>query len=235
MRLDKLLSHCGLGTRKEVKDLIKSGQVQVNDKIIKKDGYQVDENNDVIKLNDEMVEYRQYVYIMLNKPAGYISATFDKVHATVVDLIEGYDQFELFPVGRLDIDTEGLLLMTNDGHLAHHILSPKKHVPKVYFAKIDGIVDQSDIEAFKQGIVLSDFTCMPANLKILKVENNQSEIEVEIFEGKFHQVKRMFESRLKPVIYLKRIKMKNLVLDPMLKLGQYRELTEEELDELSKL
>ncbi|MBS5114754.1 MAG: rRNA pseudouridine synthase [Erysipelotrichaceae bacterium] len=235
MRLDKLLSHCGLGTRKEVKDLIKSGQVQVNDKIIKKDGYQVDENNDVIKLNDEMVEYRQYVYIMLNKPAGYISATFDQVHATVVDLIEGYDQFELFPVGRLDIDTEGLLLMTNDGHLAHHILSPKKHVPKVYFAKIDGIVDQSDIEAFKQGIVLSDFICMPANLKILKVENNQSEIEVEIFEGKFHQVKRMFESRLKPVIYLKRIKMKNLVLDPMLKLGQYRELTEEELDELSKL
>ena len=235
MRLDKLLSHCGLGTRKEVKDLIKRGQVQVNDKIIKKDGYPVDENNDVIKLNDEMVEYRQYVYIMLNKPAGYISATFDQVHATVVDLIEGYDQFELFPVGRLDIDTEGLLLMTNDGHLAHHILSPKKHVPKVYFAKIDGIVDQSDIEAFKQGIVLSDFTCMPANLKILKVENNQSEIEVEIFEGKFHQVKRMFESRLKPVIYLKRIKMKNLVLDPMLKLGQYRELTEEELDELSKL
>ena len=99
---------------------------------------------------DEMVEYRQYVYIMLNKPAGYISATFDQVHATVVDLIEGYDQFELFPVGRLDIDTEGLLLMTNDGHLAHHILSPKKHVPKVYFAKIEGIVDQSDIEALNK-------------------------------------------------------------------------------------
>lgn len=235
MRLDKLLAHCGLGTRKDVKSMIKDGRVRVNDTIIKKDGFILDENKDLVYLDDELVEYRKFVYLMLNKPDGYISATFDKVHPTVLDLINGYEHFDLFPVGRLDIDTEGLLLIANDGHLAHHILSPKKHVSKIYYAKIDGVVDENDVIAFKEGIELSDFTCMPANLKILSTTESESEIEVEIFEGKFHQVKRMFESRNKPLTYLKRLQMKNLKLDPKLKLGKYRELTEAELEDLRRL
>lgn len=235
MRLDKLLAHSGIGTRTEVKTLIKQGHVKVNDQIIKKDGFQINENKDLVYLDDILIEYRKFVYLMLNKPDGYISATFDQVHSTVLDLIDGYEHFDLFPVGRLDIDTEGLLLITNDGHLAHHILSPKKHISKIYYAKIAGKVDESDITAFKDGIELTDFKCMPANLKILSANDKESEIEVEIFEGKFHQVKRMFESRNKPVTYLKRIQMKNLKLDLNLKLGKYRELTDEELSDLRKL
>lgn len=235
MRLDKLLAHCGVGSRKEMKQLIRKGHIQVNGEIIKKDDYQVDEIKDTILLDNEEIQYRRFVYLMLNKPQGYISATMDQVHPTVIDLIEGYEHYELFPVGRLDIDTVGLLLLTNDGQLAHHILSPKKHISKIYYAKIDARVDETDIAVFKQGIDLGDFTALPANLKIVSANDEESEVEIEIFEGKFHQVKRMFEAVGKTVTYLKRIKMKQLILDPQLKEGQYRELTNDELENLMKI
>lgn len=234
MRLDKLLAHCGIGTRKEVKQWIRKGYVEVNEMVIKKDDYQVDENKDIIYFDGKRIEYRKYVYLMLNKPAGYISATFDKVHPTVIDLIFGYEHFELFPVGRLDIDTVGLLLLTNDGDLAHHILSPKKHISKIYYAKVDGFVGQEDIDTFKLGMDLGDFKSMPANLKIIKQEEKESEVEIEIYEGKFHQIKRMFEYVGKNVVYLKRLKMKELCLDSSLEEGEYRELTKEELENLIK-
>ncbi len=235
MRLDKLLAHCGVGSRKEMKQLIRKGHIQVNGDIIKKDDYQVNELEDTILLDNEEIHYRRFVYLMLNKPQGYISATMDQVHPTVIDLIEGYEQYELFPVGRLDIDTVGLLLLTNDGQLAHHILSPKKHISKIYYAKINARVDEQDAAAFKQGLDLGDFKALPANLNILSANDEESEVEIEIFEGKFHQVKRMFEAVGKTVIYLKRIKMKRLILDPQLEEGQYRELTNDELENLMKI
>ena len=167
---------------------------------------------------------------MLNKPDGYISATFDKYDPIVLDLIDqSYLVFEPFPVGRLDKDTEGLLVLTNDGQLAHRVLSPKKHVPKTYYAKIQGKVTEEDILAFEKGVILDDgYETMPSQLKILK-SDDMSEIELTIHEGKFHQVKRMFESVGKEVVYLKRLSMGKLKLDESLGLGEYRELTEEEV------
>lgn len=235
MRLDKLLAHCGYGTRKEVKDVIKKGHVSVNDIVIKKDKTQVEPTKDIVKVDGEVIVYEEYVYYMLNKPDGYVSATEDNVHHTVIELIDDYYRDDIFPVGRLDIDTEGLLLITNDGQLSHQLLSPKKHCPKVYYAKIKGEVTHDDIKAFKDGIVIDDgYLCQSAILNILSVENGNSEIEVEIYEGKFHQVKRMFLAVGKEVTYLKRIRMKNLELDPSLALGEYRRLTPEELDGLKE-
>jgi len=233
MRLDKLLAHSGFGTRKEVKELIKKGYVSVNGHIIKKDKFQIDPDIDEIKVDDEIIKYEEYVYYMLNKPAGYVSATEDNIYPTVVELIEDYYRHDLFPVGRLDIDTEGLLLLTNDGVLAHQLLSPKHHCPKVYFAKIKGIVDEKDVLAFQQGVVIDDYKCMSAQLKILSV-GEYSEVEVTIYEGKFHQIKKMFLSLGKEVVYLKRLSMKELKLDENLELGEYRRLTDEELDRLKK-
>ena len=170
---------------------------------------------------------------MLNKPAGFVSATEDHFYPTVIDLIEENYRQDLFPVGRLDIDTEGLLLITNDGQLAHQLLSPKKHCPKVYYAKIQGVVTNDDVQTFLSGVIIDqDYQCQSAHLKILSVNGNESEIEVEIYEGKFHQIKKMFHAVGKEVTYLKRIRMKNLVLDESLELGSYRELTDEELDRL---
>ncbi len=230
MRLDKLLAHCGFGTRKEVKELIKKGYVKVNDCIVTKDKTQVDPQQDTVYVEDEPIIYEEYVYYMLNKPAGYVSATEDFIHPTVVDLIDDYYRDDLFPVGRLDIDTEGLLLLTNDGVLAHQLLSPKKHCPKVYYAKVKGIVDENDIQAFYNGILIDhEYFCQPARLKILSVEGQQSEVEIKIYEGKFHQIKKMFLAVGKEVIYLKRIQMKNLILDENLSLGEFRRLTDEEL------
>lgn len=235
MRLDKLLAHCGYGTRKEVKDVIKKGHVSVNDIVIKKDKTQIEPTKDIVKVDGEVIVYEEYVYYMLNKPDGYVSATEDNVHHTVIELIDDYYRDDIFPVGRLDIDTEGLLLITNDGQLSHQLLSPKKHCPKVYYAKIKGEVTHDDIKAFKDGIVIDDgYLCQSAILNILSVENGNSEIEVEIYEGKFHQVKRMFLAVGKEVTYLKRIRMKNLELDPSLALGEYRRLTPEELDGLKE-
>ena len=235
MRLDKLLAHCGYGTRKEVKDIIKKGYVTVNGEIIKKDKTQINPENDIIKVDDETVVYEKYVYYMLNKPNGYVSATEDNIHPTVVDLIDDYYRDDLFPVGRLDIDTEGLLILTNDGILAHQLLSPKYHCPKVYYAKIKGIVTNEDIQKFLDGIVIvHEYQCQSAILKVLSTDTQTSEIEVEIYEGKFHQVKKMFLAVNKEVLYLKRIRMKNVILDPQLAVGDYRRLTDKELDGLKK-
>lgn len=232
MRLDKLLAHSGFGTRKEVKEYIKKGFVTVNGEITKKDKMQVEPETDVICVDGETIIYEEFVYYMLNKPAGYVSATEDNLYPTVVELIDDYYRNDLFPVGRLDVDTEGLLLLTNDGILAHQLLSPKKHCPKVYYAKIKGIVTDKDVQAFLDGITIDDYQCQSAKLKILHIDQTTSEIEVTIYEGKFHQVKKMFIARGKEVTYLKRIRMKELDLDNSLMLGEYRRLTDKELDRL---
>lgn len=230
MRIDKFLANMNYGSRTDVKKMLKKGLVQVNDQSVKNGKTHVDVEKDVITVGGEVVEYVKYIYLMLNKPDGVISATEDDLHDTVIDLLSLEDAaFEPFPVGRLDKDTEGLLLITNDGQLAHDLLSPKKHVQKVYFALIDGEVTQDDQIAFRKGVTLEDgYETKPADLKILK-SGTTSEIELTITEGKFHQVKRMFESVGKKVTYLKRIEMGALKLDPQLKLGEYRVLTEDEL------
>lgn len=230
MRVDKLLSNVGVASRAELKKYCKQGLISVNGKVINNSGVQVDSENDEVMFNGEKIVYREFVYIMLNKPDGYISATFDKHDPIVLDLIDpSYLVFEPFPVGRLDKDTEGLLVLTNDGQLSHRVLSPKKHVPKTYYAKIQGKVTEEDILAFEKGVILDDgYETMPSQLKILK-SDDMSEIELTIHEGKFHQVKRMFESIGKKVVYLKRLSMGKLKLDENLELGAYRELTEEEV------
>ena len=230
MRVDKLLSNVGVASRAELKKYCKQGLISVNGKVINNPGVQVDSENDDVRFNGEKIVYREFVYIMLNKPDGYISATFDKYDPIVLDLIDqSYLVFEPFPVGRLDKDTEGLLVLTNDGQLAHRVLSPKKHVPKTYYAKIQGKVTEEDILAFEKGVILDDgYETMPSQLKILK-SDDMSEIELTIHEGKFHQVKRMFESVGKKVVYLKRLSMGKLMLDENLNLGEYRELTDEEV------
>ena len=236
LRIDKILSNLGYGSRAELKVYCKKGMVKVNDKVISNPGTQVDTDVDKIEFNNEVVNYREFVYIMMNKPDGYLSATFDKRDPIVLDLIDSsYLAFEPFPVGRLDKDTEGLLVLTNDGQLAHRVLSPKKHVPKTYYAKIEGRVTEEDIKAFEQGVTLDDgYETMPAQLKILE-SGEQSEIELTIHEGKFHQVKRMFEAVDSSVLYLKRISFGPLKLDNSLSKGQYRLLTDNEVQQLKML
>ncbi|MBA2871799.1 16S rRNA pseudouridine516 synthase [Anoxybacillus calidus] len=231
LRIDKLLANMGYGTRKEVKKLLKSGVVKVDDVIVKDPKMQVNPDEQVVTVWGEEVQYKEFIYLMMNKPPGVISATEDVAQETVIDLLEEEDKiFEPFPVGRLDKDTEGLLLLTNDGQLAHQLLSPKKHVPKTYFAVIDGEVTEADVTAFRQGIVLDDgYETKPAELVILK-SGIRSDVEVTITEGKFHQVKRMFQAVGKRVVYLKRIQMGPLSLDESLELGEYRELTDEEVE-----
>ena len=229
-RIDKILSNLGYGSRAELKRYCKQNIITVNKVAVTNPGLQVDPENDEIIFDGEIVNYREFIYIMMNKPDGYISATFDKHDPIVLDLIDqSYLAFEPFPVGRLDKDTEGLLVLTNDGKLSHRVLSPKKHVPKTYYAKIDGKVTEDDIKAFEEGVVLDDgYKTMKSQLKILK-SDEISEIELTIHEGKFHQVKRMFESVDKKVVYLKRLSMGKLKLDESLSLGEYRELTDEEV------
>lgn len=231
MRLDKLLANMGFGTRKEVKEMIKKNRVTVNDKIIKNGKHHVDPYQDYIMVNNTVVEYQKYVYVMLHKPKGYLSATEDFKDKTVIDLLEPKIQhFNPFPVGRLDKDTEGLLLLTNHGQLAHQLLSPKKEIEKTYYAEIKGRVTEQDVEAFENGLILDDgYKTKSANLTILK-RGDVSEIEVTITEGKFHQVKRMFEAVGKKVVYLKRVRMGEILLDDTLALGEYRELNVEELN-----
>ena len=233
MRLDKLLSNMGYGSRKEVKQLLKQKAVTVDGTPVKDAAMHVDPEKQDISVYDERVIYTEFIYLMMNKPPGVISATEDAREATVIDLLEPIHQhFEPFPVGRLDKDTEGLLLLTNDGTLTHNLLSPKKHVPKVYYAEIDGVVTEADAEAFARGVTLDDgYVTKPGELVILK-SAEQSEIELTIQEGKFHQVKRMFEAVGKRVTYLKRLSMGSLQLDESLELGEYRELTSEELADL---
>jgi 16S rRNA pseudouridine516 synthase len=231
MRIDKLLANLGYGSRKEVKGLLKAGAVKINEMVVKDAKQHVDPNKETVTLNGEVLEYKEFIYLMMNKPQGVLSATEDHRDETVIDLLELDDQvYEPFPVGRLDKDTEGLLLITNDGQLAHRLLSPKKHVPKTYFAVIDQEVSEADIVAFEKGVTLDDgYVTKPGELKILK-SGIRSDIELTITEGKFHQVKRMFEAVGKKVIYLKRLTMGSLALDESLELGEYRELTDEEIE-----
>ncbi|PAE19411.1 16S rRNA pseudouridine(516) synthase [Bacillus sp. 7504-2] len=233
MRIDKMLANLGYGSRKDVKKLLKDGVVKVNDKLVKDAKEHVNPEEDVVTLFGEVVEYKEFIYLMMNKPPGVVSATEDHYERTVVDLLEMEDAiFSPFPVGRLDKDTEGLLLLTNDGQLSHRLLSPKKHVPKTYFAVIDQEVSEEDVTAFKKGVMLDDgYVTKPGELTILKT-GLRSDIELTITEGKFHQVKRMFEAVGKKVLYLKRISMGPLELDETLELGEYRELTEHEIKSL---
>lgn len=229
MRLDKYLAFLGKGTRKEVKAFIKQGQVKVNNCIVKKDDFKVNENYDIVTLNGEILEYEEFVYLMLNKPSGVVSATYDTRDKTVIDLINEYKHLDLFPFGRLDKDSEGLLIISNDGKLAHELLSPKKHVNKKYYVEVNGKVNDEDIKAFQNGIILDDNElCKPASLEIIDSDTT-SKCYVTICEGKYHQVKRMFESLNKKVIYLKRITFGNLELDNNLSLGEYRKLTSQEI------
>lgn len=232
MRLDKFLAQMSVGSRNDVKGLIRKGQILVNGQVVKKPEWKVDPEGDLILCGGKKIEYAAYEYYMLHKPAGVVSATEDKKDTTVIDLIDSKRRKDLFPVGRLDKDTEGLLLITNDGKLAHELLSPKKHVDKIYFARIQGKVTSEDVEDFKKGVNIgsqekAEIT-MPASLSIIS-SGEQSEIRLKIQEGKFHQIKRMFQAVGKEVIYLRRETMGNLKLDPKLSLGQYRPLTEEEI------
>lgn len=230
MRIDKVLSHIGLGTRKDIKKMIKQQRVTIGGELVTDPGQYVNPYEEIIEVNRKAIKYREFIYLMLNKPQGVISATEDKYDEVVTDLLTEEDwAFNPFPVGRLDKDTEGFLLLTNDGKLAHQLTSPKKHVPKTYYAKISGEVTEKDVVAFKDGVVLDDgYKTLPGELKIITT-GEESEIELTIYEGKFHQVKRMFEAVGKKVTYLKRVSMGPLTLDPELQLGEYRELTEEEL------
>lgn len=235
IRLDKYLADMGIGTRQEVKKYMKQGRVAIDGEIVKKPEIKVDTDKSKVYFDGKEVAYAEYEYYMLHKPAGVISATEDNHCETVIDLIESKKRKDLFPVGRLDKDTEGLLLITNDGALAHRLLSPKKHVDKCYYAKIQGKVTQEDVEAFAKGVNIgteeAEEWTMPGELVIVN-SGEISEIRLTIQEGKFHQVKRMFQAVGKEVIYLKRERMGTLILDESLAPGDYRELTDEELKNL---
>lgn len=229
MRIDKYISNCGYASRKDVKKLIKNGVVTINGTVCKKAEQQVDENSEVCVEGNKLV-YREFVYLMLNKPQGYISAVYDKKYPVVTDLVdEEYVHFEVFPVGRLDIDTEGLLILSNDGQFAHEMTSPKKNIYKRYFARLDKPMEEKDIEIFAGGMEFKEFTAKPAKLEIT---DNPEEVYIEIAEGKFHQVKRMCERVGKRVVYLKRVAIGGLTLDETLKIGQIKELTKEDLEKI---
>lgn len=235
IRLDKYLADMGCGTRQEVKKFIRSGQVSVDGIVVKKPETKVEQTVQEVFLNGEKVGYESFEYYMLNKPAGVISATEDQGCQTVVDLIKDKKRKDLFPVGRLDKDTKGLLLITNDGALAHRLLSPKKHVDKCYFARICGKVTEEDVRSFEKGVNIGSQEqpeiTMPGKLEII-TSDDISKIRLTIQEGKFHQVKRMFQAVGKEVIYLKRLRMGTLILDENLGIGEYRPLTKEELEKL---
>ena len=231
MRLDKYLSDMNVGTRAEIKKAVRSGRVTVDGEIAGNPGLSVNETSSVFYMGKEIL-YELFSYYMLNKPSGVITATEDRYQKTVLDLLPDDRRKDLSPVGRLDKDTEGLLLITNDGNLNHRLLAPRHHVDKRYYARIQGQVDSRDVRAFADGIRLDDgLCCMPAHLEIIK-SGETSEIEVVIQEGKFHQIKRMFEAVGKKVIYLKRLSMGSLVLDPALSPGEWRRLTEDEIKAL---
>lgn len=230
-RLDKMIASTGKWSRREAKDLIRQGRVLVNGAVARS----AEEKTDpaaAVSVDGELLEYRRYTWIMLNKPAGYLSATEDGRGPTVLDLLpENLRRQGLFPVGRLDKDTEGLLLLTNEGGLAHDLLSPKRHVDKVYYTRVAGCLTQTDCKAFEAGMTVGDLACLPAGLEILSAAA-ESEVYVTLHEGKFHQVKRMLAGLGKPVLYLERIRMGPLELDSGLSRGAFRFLTENELERL---
>lgn len=233
MRLDKFLAQMEVGTRSEVKDYIKKGMVCVNGAIEKKSDIKIDEINDIITINGKELQYQQYYYYMLHKPAGVVTATRDNHDETVMDILKNVSGKDLFPVGRLDKDTEGLLLITNDGELSHNLLSPKKHVDKKYYVRCNGKINEDKVKQLEQGVDIGDEKItLPAKVNLLETDINQYTLELTITEGRFHQVKRMIQAIDGEVIYLKRLSFGALVLDPALESGQYRELT---LDEINSL
>ena len=239
IRLDKYLADSGLGTRSAVRSLLRSGSVFVNGIMVKDAALKIDTENDKVFINGKELSYEEYEYYMLSKPAGVITATRDVREKTVVDLIESRKRRDLFPVGRLDRDTEGLLIITNDGKLAHDLLSPSKHISKTYYALVSGELPQNIVEQFREGVDIGDEELTkPAELVILdKVADKDrispeeiSEVEITIYEGRYHEIKRMFEAFDCKVEYLKRLSMGELMLDTALKPGEYRELTTEEIN-----
>lgn len=229
-RLDKIIASTGRFSRREVKQLVREGRVLVDGKMAKSAEEKYDPLTAVIAVNGETLSYREHTWLMLHKPAGVLSATEDGRGETVLDLLAPeYRKIGLFPVGRLDKDTEGLLLLTDDGALAHDLLAPKKHVDKVYFTRVDGHLTEEDCAAFARGMTLGDgLTCLPAKLEILRA-GEKSEALVTLREGKFHQIKRMLACCGKPVLYLKRLSMGPVQLDETLAPGEYRLLTQQEL------
>ncbi len=241
IRLDKYLTEMNKGSRSQIKEAAKKGRIQVNGQTEKKTDRKIDPQADQVLLDGKPVAYHAYEYYMLNKPQGVVSATEDRIHKTVIDLLGGEIRRDLFPVGRLDIDTEGLLLLTNDGELAHQLLSPKKHVDKQYYARVAGTLPPDSKEQIAAGMTLSDGTqVMPGELSILTPVcecgevSSETEILLTIREGKFHQVKRMFEALGCQVVFLKRLSMGSLRLDESLRPGEFRKLTEEELEGLKE-
>lgn len=225
-RLDKILANSGFGTRKEVKKLIRYGVVKVDGKVVNSSDIKIDPESCEIIVNDEIVTYREFVYLMLNKPDGYVSATEDNIYPTVTELVpDEYIHFNVFPVGRLDVDTEGLLILTNDGKFAHNVTSPKKHIAKKYFVIPEKPITEHNKKTFQSGMDLGDFTAMPATL-----EDCEGGCYVTIFEGKFHQVKRMFEKIDNSVVYLKRVQIGGLMLDDTLDIGETKELSKGDLE-----
>jgi len=233
MRLDHYLSAVGLGSRSDVKKIISKGRVSVGGSVCKDPGFKVDEENDNVTIDGLLLSYSQHVYFMLNKPAGIISASRadlrNKDQRCVVDLINEEKHRELFPVGRLDKDTVGLLLITDDGALAHDLLSPKKHVDKTYYAKLRSALDEEDKKRIEAGIDIGDDKpTLPCRIEMV----TEDSVNITIHEGRFHQIKRMFEAVGNEVIFLKRLSMGTLVLDQALGEGEYRHLTKEELEGL---
>lgn len=237
MRIDKLLAHAGFGTRKQVRQLIKQKHVKINGEVVKNHGIHVDPNLDFVTVFDEKVIYSEFIYLMLNKPNNYITATFDNEHLTVLDLVpEEFLHFDLSPVGRLDKDTEGLLLLTNDGKINHILTSPKNNIWKTYEAIVDGHVTDKHVRQFNEGVTLEDgYKTKPASLTIISHSENESKIQLSITEGKFHQVKRMFQAIGMEVVYLKRTKIGEILLDEQLALGEVRPLLSEETDWIQSL
>lgn len=229
MRLDRVLANASVGSRTQVKNMVKKGRVSVNGKIALASSMMVDPNQDVIRIDDEILQYAKYQYLMLYKPAGYISATEGRYDPTVLELVPNYKG--LFPCGRLDKDTEGLLLMTNDGRLAHNLLSPKKHVEKEYYVEHQLPLSQEDVLCIERGIRYKNITYKGAKLKIL----DDLQCTIILQEGKYHEIKNIFLAIGNKVTYLKRIRMKNLILDETLKKGEYRPLSEEEIGNLKQL
>lgn len=235
MRLDKFISTTTTLSRAEAKKIIKKG-ILINDILIKSPDYKVDEINDQVIVNGNRLVYQKYVYIMMNKPKDTVSATEDAIERTVVDILRDEDRIhKVFPVGRLDKDTEGLMLLTNDGELAHKLISPKKDVEKKYYVEVSGELKNEHLKIIKEGVILEDgYRCKPARLEILDSSEGNSRANIFITEGKFHQVKRMMKSLGTTVTYLKRLSIGSLKLDESLKLGEYRYLTDDELNKLTK-
>ena len=228
MRLDKFLANLKLGSRKDVKKIIKSGQIKVNNEPVKKDDYKL-KPSDIVSYNDQVLEYKEYVYYLLNKPAGFVSATVDNLYPTVISLIDDYH--ELFPVGRLDVDTTGLLLITNDGEFSHKLTSPKYHVNKKYYVEFSGTYHSDIPEIFKNRIQIDDYLTLPAKYEYI----SDSSCYVTICEGKFHQVKLMMKSVGLTVTKLERVSFAFLELENTLSVGSYRELREEEVMKLKNI